>query len=250
VKVSIITITYNSDKTVEDTLQSVAAQSYENIEHVVIDGASKDNTIDIVKSFPNVKLLSEPDKGIYDAMNKGVAMTTGDIVGILNSDDFYPGDDIIQKVVDTFKEKKVDSVYGDVKFVSPDNLNKVTRYYSSAIWNPEKFAYGYMPAHPSFFVKKECYEKFGNFKTDYKISSDYELLIRFLYVNKISYHYIQEPLVTMRTGGASTQNLKSIYTLNKEIIRACKENGIATSFPKLSMKFFNKAAEFINVKQS
>ena len=198
-KISIITITYNSGKTVEDTLKSVAAQSYKNIEHVVIDGASKDNTLDIVKSFPNVKLLSEPDKGIYDAMNKGVAMTTGDIVGILNSDDFYPSDDIIQKVVDAFNANKVDSIYGDVKFVSPNNLNKVTRYYSSAKWNPEKFAYGYMPAHPSFFVKKECYEKFGDFKTDYKISSDYELLIRFLYVNKISYHYIQEPLVTMRT---------------------------------------------------
>ena len=185
-KISIITITYNSGKTVEDTLKSVAAQSYKNIEHVVIDGASKDNTLDIVKSFPNVKLLSEPDKGIYDAMNKGVAMTTGDIVGILNSDDFYPSDDIIQKVVDAFNANKVDSIYGDVKFVSPNNLNKVTRYYSSAKWNPEKFAYGYMPAHPSFFVKKECYEKFGDFKTDYKISSDYELLIRFLYVNKIS----------------------------------------------------------------
>ena len=144
-KISIITITYNSGKTVEDTLKSVAAQSYKNIEHVVIDGASKDNTLDIVKSFPNVKLISEPDKGIYDAMNKGVAMTTGDIVGILNSDDFYPSDDIIQKVVNAFNANKVDSIYGDVKFVSPNNLNKVTRYYSSAKWNPEKFAYGYMP---------------------------------------------------------------------------------------------------------
>ena len=249
-KVTIITITYNSGKTVEDTLKSVATQSYQNVEHVVVDGASKDNTLEIVKAFPNIKLLSEPDNGIYDAMNKGVAMATGDIVGILNSDDFYPNNDIIQKVVDTFNSKKVDSIYGDVKFVSPKDLNKVTRYYSSSKWNPEKFAYGYMPAHPSFFVKRECYEKFGNFKTDYKISSDYELLIRFLYVNKISYHYLAEPLVTMRMGGASTQGLKSIYILNKEIVRACKENGIITSFPKLSLKFFNKASEFINVKQN
>lgn len=248
-KVSIITITYNSGKTISDTLKSIEAQTYPNIEHIIIDGASKDNTLDIVKSYPNVKLLSEPDEGIYDAMNKGVAMTTGDIVGILNSDDFYPDGNVIQKVINTFKTKQVDSVFGDVKFVSPNNLNKVTRYYSSSKWNPNKFAYGYMPAHPSFFVKRSCYEKYGNFKTNYKISADYELLIRFLYVNKISYHYIQDALVTMRTGGASNQSLKSIYTLNKEIIRGCEENGISTNFLKLSLKVFSKISEFINPKQ-
>ena len=249
-KISIITITYNSGKTVKDTLDSIANQSYKNIEHIIVDGASTDNTLEIVSQYPNVKVLSEPDKGIYDAMNKGVKMATGDIVGILNSDDFYPKNNIIQKVVNAFNAKKVDSIYGDVKFVAADNLEKVTRYYSSSKWNPEKFAYGYMPAHPSFFVKKECYEKFGVFKTDYAISADYELLIRFLYVNKISYHYIEEPLVTMRAGGASNQSLKSIYVLNKEIIRGCRENGISTNFPKLSLKFFNKISEFINPRQA
>ena len=247
-KVSIITITYNSAKTVKDTIESIAAQTYPDIEHIIIDGASKDNTLEIVKSYPNIKFLSESDKGIYDAMNKGVKMATGDIVGILNSDDFYPNDSIIQTVVDTFVKKQVDSIFGDVKFVAPDNLNKVTRYYSSAKWNPEKFAYGYMPAHPSFFVKREYYEKFGGFKTDYKISADYELLIRFLYVHRISYHYLNKPLVTMRAGGVSNSSLKSIYVLNKEIVRGCRENGISTNFPKLSLKFFSKISEFINPK--
>jgi len=247
-KVSIITITYNSAKTVRDTLQSIANQSYKNIEHIVVDGASKDNTLDIVREFPNVKVLSEPDEGIYDAMNKGVAMTTGDIVGILNSDDFYSNNDIIQTVVDTFIKEKVDSVYGDIVFVNPDDLNKVTRRYSSANWYPEKMAAGYMPAHPSFFVKRIHYEKIGNFKVDYAISADYELLIRFLYVNRISYHYINEALVTMRTGGASNQSLKSVYVLNKEVIRACRENGIKMNYTKLGFKYFNKLLEFVNPK--
>lgn len=249
-KVSIITITFNSAKTIKDTLRSIDSQTYPDIEHIIIDGASKDDTLDIVKQYPNVKVLSEPDKGIYDAMNKGVKMATGDIVGILNSDDFYPSNNIIQLVVDTFNRQRVDSIFGDVKFVAPDNLDKVTRYYSSANWQPEKFAYGYMPAHPSFFVKRDCYEKFGLFKTDYKISADYELLIRFLYVNRISYHYINQPLVTMRAGGVSNSSLKSIYVLNKEIIRGCRENGISTNFSKLSLKFFNKISEFIYPKQA
>lgn len=245
-KVSIITITYNSGKTVKDTLESIANQSYKNIEHIIVDGASKDNTLDIVSQYPNVKVLSEPDNGIYDAMNKGVKMTTGDIVGILNSDDFYPNNDIIQTVVDTFKKEKVDSIFGDVKFVKPEDLTKVTRRYSSANWYPEKLASGYMPAHPSFFVKRSCYEKFGDFKVDYAISADYELLIRFLYVNRISYHYINEILVTMRTGGASNQNLKSVYVLNKEVIRACHENGIKINYGKLGLKYFKKMLEFVN----
>lgn len=244
-KVSIITVTYNSAKTVADTLRSVKNQSYKNIEHIVIDGASIDDTVKIAHSYPNTIIKSEPDNGIYDAMNKGVNMATGDIIGILNSDDFYPNDNIIQSIVNTFYKHKTDSVFGDVKFVSPTNLDKVTRHYSSANWNPQKFAYGYMPAHPSFFVKRIFYEKYGLFKTDYEIGADYELLIRFLYVHKISYHYIKQSLITMRAGGVSNRNIKSVYTLNKEIIRACRENGISTNFPKLSLKFFSKLREFI-----
>ena len=246
-KVSIITVTYNSAQTIRDTIKSIEFQTYSNIEHIIVDGASTDSTLKIVKSYPEIKLLSEPDNGIYDAMNKGLRMATGDVVGILNSDDFYPNSNIIQMIVDTFQSKKVDSIFGDVKFVSPTNLDKVTRYYSSSKWTPEKFEYGYMPAHPSFFVKRIFYDQFGLFKMDYQIASDYELLIRFLYVHRISYKYIDKALVTMRTGGVSNRNLGSIYTLNKEIIRACKENGINTNFPKLSLKIFNKLSEFINL---
>lgn len=246
-KVSIITVTYNSEVTIEDTLRSVALQTYSNIEHIIIDGSSKDKTIEIVKKFNHVvKIISEPDKGIYDAMNKGINIATGEIVGILNSDDFYQSDNIISKIVQVIEEKNVDSVYGDVKFVKSENLNKIVRYYSSANWNSEKFAFGYMPAHPSFFVKRKAYQNCGLFKTDYKISADYELMVRFLYVNKLSSQYINEPLVVMRAGGVSNQGLKSIYILNKEIIRACRENGISTNFFKISLKFFSKLREFIN----
>lgn len=248
-KISLISATYNSAKTVRDTLQSIADQTYQNIEHIIIDGASKDNTLEIVKQFPHVaKMVSEPDKGIYDAMNKGIKAATGDIIGILNSDDFYQDANLIQKVVDAFLQNEIDAVFGDVTFVNPNNLQKVVRYYSSKHFHPKKFEFGYMPAHPTFFTKKEVYEKYGVFKTNYRISADYELLIRLLYVHKLKYQYLNYSMVTMRTGGASNSGLKQIYILNQEIIRACKENGIKTNMFKLSLKFFRKISEFIFVK--
>lgn len=248
-KISLITATYNSQATIADTLRSVASQDYTNIEHIIVDGASKDDTLKIVNQYPHVaKVISEPDKGIYDAMNKGIKMATGDIVGILNSDDFYPHDKVLSTVVKNLQKENVDSVIGDISFVSPKNLNKVVRYYSSKKWNPEKFGKGYMPAHPSFYVKKKFYDQLGLYKTDYKICADYELLIRFLYVNKISYHYINQSMVTMRAGGVSNANLKSRYTLNQEIVRACKENGIDTNLFKVSMKVFSKLSELILLK--
>jgi glycosyltransferase involved in cell wall biosynthesis len=248
--VSIITATYNSAKTVADTLQSIASQTYLNIEHIIVDGASKDNTLDIVRQFPHVaKVISEPDKGIYDAMNKGLKMATGDIIGILNSDDFYDATNLIQKVVDAFEQQQIDAVFGDVTFVQPNNLKKIVRYYSSKHFHPKKFEFGYMPAHPTFFTKKETYEKYGVFKTNYHISADYELLIRLLYVHKLKYQYLNYSMVTMRAGGVSNSSLKHIYILNKEIVRACAENGIKTNMFKLSLKFFRKISEFIFVKR-
>jgi glycosyltransferase involved in cell wall biosynthesis len=247
--VTIITVSFNSAKTISDTLQSIALQTYPKIEHIIIDGASKDHTLDIIRQFPHVaKVISEPDKGIYDAMNKGINMATGDIIGILNSDDFYGATDLIQKVVDAFEQQQIDAVFGDVTFVQPNNLKKVVRYYSSKRFHPKKFEFGYMPAHPTFFTKKETYEKYGMFKTNYHISADYELLIRLLYVHKLKYHYLNYSMVTMRAGGVSNSSLKHIYILNKEIVRACEENGIKTNMFKLSLKFFRKISEFIFVK--
>jgi glycosyltransferase involved in cell wall biosynthesis len=244
-KISIITVTYNSALTVKDTLESVASQDYGDIEHVLIDGASTDETVAIIESFPNVKWVSEKDKGLYDAINKGIQMATGDIIGILNSDDFFPNNGVISTIVNEFKNNNTDAVFGNIAFVRPANLQKVVRLYSSKKFTPEKFAYGYMPAHPSFYVKKACYTQIGLYQLNYKIAADYELLMRFIYKQKISYKYIEKVLVYMRTGGVSNKNWLSRYTLNKEIIRACRENGVTTNMAILSLKYFSKVFEYI-----
>jgi glycosyltransferase involved in cell wall biosynthesis len=246
-KVSIITVVYNNKLTIVDAIKSVLSQDYPNIEYIVIDGQSTDGTIEKIKPYLTSisHFLSEPDKGIYDAMNKGIQLANGDIIGILNSDDFYANDHIISDVVSHFKSKKVNLVFGDLVYVKPDNLEKITRYYSSANFSPDKFAWGWMPAHPSCFLRREIYEKYGYFKTDYKISADYELLTRFMAKYKISYDYVPQVFVKMRTGGASTANFKSNWILNKEIVRACKENGIETNIYKVLLKYFVKIFELI-----
>ena len=244
-KISIITATYNSEAHIADCVRSVNSQTYDNIEHIIIDGASKDSTVKIIEETPNrvAKIVSEPDKGIYDAMNKGIRMATGDVIGILNSDDFFTSDDVIQTVVESFNNYDIDALYGDVHFVSPDNLSKSVRYYSSSVFKPSLFRFGFMPAHPSFYMKKECYNKYGLYALDYKIASDYDLLIRYLYKEKIKYNYIKKDFVTMRTGGVSTENFNSRVTLNKEIVRACRKYGIYTNLFMLSLKYLYKIFE-------
>lgn len=241
-KVSIITVVWNNKETIENAIDSVLSQTYENIEYIVVDGASNDGTVKVVQSYGDKisKFVSEPDKGLYDAMNKGIALATGDVVGILNSDDFYIDEFVVEKVIKVFEETKVDSVFADLVFVKPDNLDKVVRYYDSGQFSPAKFAYGWMPAHPTFFVKRDMYKKYGVFKTDYKIAADYELLTRFMGKFKISYFYMKEPIIRMRIGGVSTSGIKSNYILNKEIIRACKENDINTNWVKVLSKYPSK----------
>jgi glycosyltransferase involved in cell wall biosynthesis len=251
VRVSLITVTFNSQSTLQDTIDSVAKQNYKNIEYIVIDGNSKDGTVEIIKNNCHIinKWISEPDKGLYDAMNKGINMATGDIVGIINSDDFYNSRDAISSIVDGFEsDEEIQSVFADVRFVKNSDLTKTVRYYSSKKFKPSLFKWGFMPAHPTFFVKKECFGKYGLYKTDYKIAADYELLIRFLYVNRIKYKYIPKDLIVMRLGGASTKSWKSNVLLNKEIIRGCKENGINTNFFILSFKYLIKVFELIKTR--
>ena len=245
--VSIITVSYNSFGTISDTIKSVLAQTYSNIEYIIIDGSSNDGTRELISSFGNKisKFVSEPDKGIYDAINKGIRLATGDIVGILNSDDFFYDNNVIERVAVAFEENEIDAVFGDVQFVDPEKTSKIIRYYSSKKFNPAKFKFGFMPAHPSFYVKRELFEKLGYYKTDYKIAADYELLIRFLYVNQIKYKYIEMPFVSMRTGGVSNKSICSNVTLNKEIARACKENGIRTNYLYIYSKYFLKMFEFL-----
>ncbi|MBN8563410.1 MAG: glycosyltransferase [Leptolyngbya sp. UWPOB_LEPTO1] len=246
-KVSIITVTYNAAATIRDTIESVLAQDYPNIEHIIIDGASKDNTAEIVQSYGDriARFVSEPDRGMYDGMNKGIKLATGDAIAILNADDVYLNSHVISTIVNQFEQHQVDSVFADLVYVKHDEPDKIVRYYSSAHFHPDKFAYGWMPAHPTFVVKRWAFDRYGFFKTDYKIAADYELLIRFLAIHQMSYHYIPQVLVKMRTGGASTANLSSNWILNREIVRGCLENGIQTNMTKVLSKYFVKVFQLV-----
>ena len=252
--ISLITVTYNSERTLRDTIQSVLNQTYSDIEYIVIDGLSKDCTVDIIREYEplfqgRLKWKSEKDNGLYDAMNKGISMSTGDIVGIINSDDFYHRRDIISKIVETFQNKKIQAAYGDVRFVNPDNLGKTVRYYSSGSFSLRRFRYGFMPAHPTFFTYRKYFEEFGYYKTDYRIAADYELLVRFLHTHQLKTAYIPLDFMKMRTGGISTASIKSNIILNKEIVRACGENGIWTCMPLLFLKYFIKIFELFLTKE-
>lgn len=255
-KISLITITYNSEKTLSDTFQSVLRQKYKNIEYIVVDGASKDNTISIIEEYEplfqnKMKWISEPDKGLYDALNKGIQMACGDIIGILNSDDFFTSDDILQKVAKTFEEHQdIDAIYGDVHFVNSDNLEKCVRYYSSKIFKPELMRMGFMPAHPSFYIKRKCISPNEGYKTDYKIAADFEFLLRMIYKKKIKTMYLPIDMVTMRTGGLSTSGLKSHKHIMKEHLRAFHENDIYTNPFILSLRYIYKIWEIQKSKFS
>ena len=248
-KISIITVSWNSQETIKDTIDSVLSQTYQNIEYIIIDGASIDGTVKIVQSYGDkiTKFVSEPDKGLYDAMNKGVALATGNIIGMLNSDDLYIDKFAIEKVVKEFSEKQIDSVYADLVYVKSENLDKTVRYYDSSKFNLLKFAYGWMPAHPTFFVKKKVYEKYGVFRTDLKIAADFDMLIRFLYTHKISYSYMQDVLVKMRIGGIST-SFSSIWINNIEQLQVCHDNNIDTNIFKILLKYPGKIFGFFKKK--
>ncbi len=246
-KISLLTVSFNSAATIGHTIESIRSQDYKNIEYIIVDGDSKDGTVEIVKSHEAIisKWISEPDHGIYDAMNKAIRLATGDVVGIINSDDFYASPQILSSVADAFSDPSVDAVFGDLVVVDPQNLRKVVRRYSSARWNPEKFAWGFMPAHPTFFVRKKFYDEIGVFKTDYHIAADYELLIRFLFVHRLRYRYLPLTMVHMRRGGVSSRGLMSNIILNREILRACKENGIYSNGFMVYSKYFRKLFELI-----
>ena len=248
-KVSIITVAFNSAATIAHCMQSVLDQSYSNIEYIVVDGLSKDNTLNIVRAFEplfagKMRWISENDNGIYDAMNKGLHMATGDVVGILNSDDFFTDNDVIEKVAQAFTDDKIDAVYGDVHFVRETNLSRCVRYYSSAGFRPWWLRFGIMPAHPSFYARKEVFQKAGLYKTDYKIGGDFEMMVRLFKRFDIKTKYLPMVFVTMRMGGASTKNVGSRLTLLREDTRACRENGVYTHPLLICLKYFYKVLEF------
>jgi len=248
VKVSIITAAYNSAATIEDTVKSVLAQTYADIEYIVVDGGSTDGTQDIVRRYEStfgkkMKWMSEKDQGIYDAMNKGIQMAGGDVVGILNSDDYFTSNDVIERMVMAFDDTSLDALYGDIHFIHDGQPDKCVRYYSSRHFHPRWLRFGFMPAHPSFYCRREVYEKAGLYKTDYAIGSDYEMMVRLFLVHHIRARYIPMDFVTMRTGGASTRNVKSRFQLIKDDVRGCRENGIYTNPLMICVKFLYKIFE-------
>lgn len=247
-KVSIITVTYNSAKTLTDTIQSVLGQTYTDIEYIIVDGASSDGTIDIIKQFEplfngRMRWVSEKDHGMYDAMNKGIKMATGDVIGILNSDDYYTSNNVIERMISAFSNPETDAVYGDIHFIRDGYPNKCVRYYSSKHFSPKLLRFGFMPAHPSFYCRSSVYKKVGSYKTDYKIGSDYDMMVRMFWVHHINARYLPMDFVTMRTGGASTRDIHSRLALIKEDVRACRENGLYTNILMISIKFLFKVFE-------
>jgi glycosyltransferase involved in cell wall biosynthesis len=233
VKISIITVCYNSAATIRDTIDSVIAQTYPHIEYIIVDGASTDNTIAVIGEYQDkiTCIISEPDKGLYDAMNKGILAATGEIIGILNSDDIYESTHIISYIATYFAtHPHSDLIFGDVVFVKPDQLNTITRYYNAQHFKAWKLRFGWMPPHPATFIRKTAYQKVGLYSLDYKISADYELFVKMLLINCLKYTRINKVLVRMRTGGISSSGIiRSNIKLNIEIVKACRSNGIYTN---------------------
>lgn len=247
-KVSIITVTYNNAATLADTIESVYQQTYQDIEYWIIDGASNDSTLDIihenVERFQGrLHYISEPDKGIFDAMNKGIERCHGDIIGTLNADDYFTSDNIIEEVVKTFSKKDVDVVYGDIHFIHADSPDKTVRYYSSAFFHPFWLRFGFMPAHPSLYVRREVYQEVGLYSLGFTIASDFDMMIRIFRLRKSRYAYLRKDFVTMRTGGVSTRDFHSRLVIAKEQAAACRKNGIYTNQLLISLKYLRKLLE-------
>ena len=252
-KISIITSTYNSEKTVKDTLDSILNQTYKDIELLIVDGKSKDNTLEIVRRYEKMfqgklRYISEPDKGIYDAMNKGIRMATGDVVGILNSDDLYMDNKVLEDIANAFNQNNVDAIYGNLIFVEEHDTNKVVRTWKGSQYYPESFLNGWHPAHPTFYVRREVYEKYGVFDISFNVSADFELMLRFIEKHRISNLYMDRTLIRMRMGGESTGSIGKIITGNKNVLRAFEKNGFKVSVFYPVKRLLPKAIDMIKNK--
>lgn len=240
-KISVITATYNSEKNITECLHSVAIQTYKNIEHIIIDGGSTDRTLEIIKSAHSVaKYISEPDNGIYDALNKGISLTTGDVIGFLHSDDSIGSPGIIQKIAELFSQKNIQGVYGDLVFVHSENPDKIVRTWESKRFDRKNIKYGWMPPHPTLYLRKEIYQKHGPFDTSFKIAGDYNFMVSVMKDKEINLAYLPEIITKMRMGGASTGSVKGILTKSKEDIRALKNNGFKFPYLILAAKNLRK----------
>ncbi|WP_429051464.1 glycosyltransferase family 2 protein [Aeromonas veronii] len=245
-KVSIITATYNSAVTIHDTLASLESQTYPDIEYIIVDGASKDNTLEVINNNCTrvSKIISEPDRGIYDALNKGIAAATGDIVGFLHSDDLLAYPEAIADLVHVFSVGEYDAVYADLEYVQQNDISKVVRLWQSGKYNKKKLKYGWMPAHPTFYMRRRCYQKFNDFDLNYKIAADYDSILRYLWRENVRAGYLPQVLIKMRVGGISNRSLSTILRKMHEDIQAMRNNGLFWPVT-LAWKNLSKIPQFL-----
>lgn len=251
--ISIITATYNCAKTIGNTLESVLSQTWNDYEYIVVDGASTDGTLDIISSYAErfqgrLRYISETDESLYEAMNKGLRMASGEVVGILNADDFYSSDDILALVASAMEDEECDGIYGDVHYVDKEDTTKVVRYYSSRIFRPWLMRFGFMPAHPSFYCRKSVYDQYGVYDTSFRVAADFELLLRMFHKGHIRTRYIRHDFVTMRRGGISTSGWASHRQIMKDHLRGLKKNGILSNRFILSLRYIYKVWEVATSK--
>lgn len=245
-KISIITVVYNGDKTIRDTIESVLKQTHPDLEYIIVDGNSSDSTLEIVRSYGSriAQVLSEPDQGIYDAMNKGIKIATGEVIGLLNADDVYATSDVLAEVASRFTETEADGVYGDLVYVDQYDLAKVRRTWKAGQYRPGNFLRGWMPPHPTFFLKRNSYEKYGHFRLDMSSAADYELMLRMIHKNEVKLSYIQKTFVRMRVGGVSNSTLKNRWIANRNDLEAWKVNGLKPYPITVLLKPFRKILQF------
>jgi glycosyltransferase involved in cell wall biosynthesis len=246
-KISVITVCRNSENTIGQTLISVKSQTYREIEHIVIDGRSNDNTLAVVHKVGKhvAHVISERDKGIYDAMNKGLALATGDVIGFLNSDDIFANAEVVARIAETMKNPSIDACYGDLIYVDQSDMSKVVRYWKSGEFNCGDFFRGWVPAHPTFYARRKVYQEFGGFDLNINLAADFDILLRFFEVHKISVEYIPEILIKMRLGGATNASWNSIYRQNREIAEIFKKYGFSIGWKLFINRFIRRITQFL-----
>jgi glycosyltransferase involved in cell wall biosynthesis len=246
-KVTIITVTYNAEKYLDDCIRSVLAQTYSNIEYLIIDGGSKDGTVQLIRSYEShiTRWISEKDAGMYDALNKGMRLATGDVIGILNSDDILHDPNVIEKLVDKFEQEKTDAIYGDLVYVEADNTDRIIRAWKGQSYKRNRFRWGWMPAHPTFYVKRSVVEQYGGYLLDFSSAADYEWMSRLLYLHQVSASYLPQCIVRMRTGGQSNVTWKARWKANRNDRRSMAKNGIPLPALASFLKPLRKLIQYI-----
>jgi len=245
--ISVITVSYNARETIADTIESVSSQTYRSVEHIVVDGASTDGTLEVLERFRDrlSKIVSEPDEGIYAAMNKGLSLATGDVIGTLNSDDVYVDENVLALVAEVFRDDSVDVCYGDIFYVDKGDLNRIVRHWKSEPYRPGLFEQGWMPPHPSFFIRRRVLGRVGLFEPRYRFAADFDFMLRALHVQRLRSIYLPRELVTMRVGGWTNNSVRNVIRGNFEAYRSCRKNGLGVSPFFIARKILRKLPQYV-----